>query len=253
MPFITIQGSTTYYRQNGDFRADRSTILFVHGAGGTGNNWVHQLSGIEGYNCLALDLPGHGRSEGLAVDAIRIYREFVWSFAQALDLGSFVLAGHSMGGAIAMELALAYPDALAGLIIVDSGARLRVNPETLEVLSKGEHPLKNVKYSYSTNVPSLVLDQAKEEMKSVPTEVYLADFRACDNFNLMNHVKDINLPALVICGQDDQMTPVKYSEYLTKELGKSTFMLISNAGHMSMLEQPERVNRSIQDFLAQIV
>lgn len=253
MPFITIRGWNAYYHQNGDFLADRPTILFVHGAGGTGKDWVHQLSGIEGCNCIALDLPGHGRSEGPVADAIITYQEFVWSFVQALDLGAFVLAGHSMGGAIAMGLALAYPAALAGVIIVDSGARLRVSPETLEVLSKGEHPLTNVKYSYSINVPPMVLEQAKEEMKAVPTAVYLADFRACDDFNFMDRIKNINLPALVICGQDDQMTPVKYSEYLTKELSKSTLVLISDAGHMSMLEQPERVNRAMQEFLAQMV
>lgn len=249
MPFIDIHGKNTYYQQNGEFRTDKSTIVFVHGAGGTGSKWEHQLSGIEGYNLIALDLPGHGRSEGEAADSIIIYREFVWEFVQALELGSFVIAGHSMGGAIAMEFALTYPDLLEGLIIVDSGARLRVNPETLEVLSQGKHPLGNVKYSYSQKASLAVLERAAEEMKAVPTWVLLADFRACDSFNLMDKVQSIKLLVLILCGQDDQMTPVKYSEYLSKQLVHSTFVLIPDAGHTAMIEQSEPVNRAIKDFM----
>ncbi|GAB6175105.1 alpha/beta hydrolase [Paradesulfitobacterium aromaticivorans] len=249
MPFIDIQGKNAHYQQNGEFRTDKSTLLFVHGAGGMGNKWVHQLSGIKGYNLIALDLPGHGRSEGEAADSVIIYRDFVWQFVQALSLGPFVIAGHSMGGAIAMEFALAYPHLLEGLIIVGSGARLRVNPETLEVLSRGEHPLGNVKYIYSPKVSPIVLERAAEEMKTVPTEVLLADFRSCDNFNLMDRVQNINLPTLVLCGQDDQMTPVKYSEYLAKQLAQSNLVLIPDAGHSAMIEQSEAVNRAIQDFI----
>ncbi|MDR3601970.1 MAG: alpha/beta hydrolase [Desulfosporosinus sp.] len=251
MPFINVQGTNTHYLQNDDILVDRPSMVFVHGAGGTSKMWVRQLSGIKGYNLIALDLPGHGRSEGTAVDTINEYSEFVWQFVQALELGSFVIAGHSMGGAIAMELALAYPNALDGMIIVDSGASLRVNPMVLEVLARGEYPLEIVKYSYSFKATAVVLKRALEELKTVPSEVYRADFRACDNFNIMDRVGNINLPALVLCGQDDQMTPVKYSNYLSKELAQSTFVLIADAGHMAMLEQPERVNKAIQIFLDQ--
>lgn len=253
MPFIDILGKSTYYHQGSDYNVDLPTLLFVHGAGGTGKNWVHQLAGIKGYNLIALDLPGHGRSEGSAAESITVYSEFVWSFAQTLELGSFVIAGHSMGGAIVLELALAYPEALKGLIIVDSGARLRVSPALLEIFSKGEHPLGNVKYSYSFNVSRDILEKAAEEMKDVSTEVYLADFRACNEFNILDRIQNITNPSLVICGKDDQMTPVNYSEFLHKELTNSTLALITDAGHMAMLEQPDQVNRAINHFLAQTI
>ncbi len=253
MPSINIQGKSIYYHLTKEFQADLTTLLFVHGAGGTGKNWIYQLEGIEGYNLMALDLPGHGRSEGTATGSIIAYREFVWSFIQAFKLGPLVIVGHSMGGAIALELALAYPKALKGLIIVDSGARLRVNPLLLETLSRGKHPQGNVKFSYSFNVSSDILEKAAEEMKGVPTEVYLADFTACNEFNLMDRVRNILLPALIICGQEDQMTPVKYSKYLHNELAHSTIALISDAGHMAMLEQPDQVNRAINNFLIKTI
>lgn len=251
MPYITIQGKRTYYYQKFDFQANLPTLLFVHGAGGSGKIWSYQLAGIQGYNLIALDLPGHGHSEGSAADNIIEYCEFVGHFAQALELRQFTIAGHSMGGAIAIELALTYPELLNGLIIVDSGARLRVNPMVLDMLSRGEHPLDNVKYSYSPNSSPDFLTKAAEEMKRIPTNVYLVDFMACNKFNVMDRVQTIMNPTLVICGQNDQMTPVKYSEYLHKEIPNSTLALISDAGHMAMIERPDQVNSAINNFLAQ--
>lgn len=239
MPFINVQGVNIYYRCNREFLAEQTSIVFVHGAGGTSKNWIYQLEGLEGHNLIALDLPGHGSSEGYVADVISVYSEFIRSFAQALGIVQFFIAGHSMGGAIALELAFAYPNVLKGLIIVDSGARLRVNPSTLEVLSRAEHPIENVKYSYSIKVSDAFLKEAIEEMKTVPTEVFLADFMACNGFDIMDRLKAIDLPTLVICGEDDQMTPVKYSEYLARELRQSTVSIIKDAGHMAMLEQPD--------------
>lgn len=252
MPFVDIQGKNVFYNQNSDYQVNRPTLVFVHGAGGTSKNWANQLSGIKGYNLIAPDLSGHGLSGGSAADTIMAYREFIWGFAKALGLESFVIVGHSMGGAIAMELALAYPQALKGQIIVDSGARLRVSPKTLDVLSRNLHPLEDVKYYYSPTASREVLGRASEEMKTVLPEVYFADFRACDNFNIMDRMNNIRIPTLIICGQEDQMTPVKYSEYLFKALKRSILVYISDAGHMSMLEQPQQVNKAIQDFMLQI-
>ncbi|HBV86955.1 MAG TPA: alpha/beta hydrolase [Desulfosporosinus sp.] len=251
MPYITIQGNKTHYYQKYNFQDDLPTLLFVHGAGGSGKNWSYQLAGIPGYNLIALDLPGHGHSEGSVAENITEYCQFVRSFAQALELKQFTIAGHSMGGAIALELALGYPEVITGIIIVDSGARLRVNPTVLDKLSRGEHPLENIKYSYSPNSSPDIIAKATEEMKRVPTDIYLADFKACNEFNVMDRVHTIIKPTLIICGQNDQMTPLKYSEYLHKELPHSTLALISDAGHMAMLEQPDQVNSAINNFLTQ--
>lgn len=249
MPNIKIQGKKVFYHQKNIPTPDRPSVLFIHGAGGSGEKWINQLSGIKNYHLIALDLPGHGLSEGGGINSIQIYKEIIWEFVQEIELRSFVLSGHSMGGAIAMEFALDYPDILKGLIIVNSGARLKVNPRTLESLSRGEHSFESIKYSYALNTSEEVLERAADEMKLVPTQVLLADFQACDNFNLMNSIQRINLPTLVICGQEDRMTPVKYSQYLAQQIPQALLTLIPDAGHMSMLEQPEAVNKAIMDFI----
>lgn len=248
VPYINIRGKKIFYHLGSDFRADFATILFIHGAGGSGENWIHQSAGIQGYNLIAPDLPGHGLSAGPASDNILAYREFIRSFAQELKLGSFFLAGHSMGGAIAMEFALEYPEASKGLIIVGSGARLRVNPAIFEALSRGARPDDIIRYSY---YQSTFLEKAKLDMEKVPIEVYQADFKACDEFDNMNRVQNLLLPTLIICGLEDRMTPAKYSEYLSGVIQKSKIVIITDAGHMAMIEQPAQVNRAIGNFLAE--
>ncbi|KGK89800.1 alpha/beta hydrolase [Desulfosporosinus sp. HMP52] len=250
MPYIDVLGKKTFFQQkSGDFQAELKTILCLHGAGGTSENWIYQLDRVDNCNIIALDLPGHGLSEGSPSDSINEYRDFVLNFAQALEISSYVLMGHSMGGAIALELAFAHPIVLKGLIIVGSGARLRVNPSILDALSKGRYPVENIEYSYSKNSPPATLDKAKLAMNNVPIDVLKADFFACNKFDIMNRLPRIKVPALIICGKDDQMTPLKYSEYLSKNIPNSNLVPVINAGHMAMIERPDQVNRAITKFL----
>lgn len=249
MPFQEVDGIKIHYRESGSPTRGLQTTLFVHGAGGSWRNWQEQLSGIEGH-LFALDLPGHGQSEGKAQNSVAAYRELVRRFSQRLGLRRFVLAGHSMGGAITLDFALAHPEALSGIVLVGSGARLRVKSETLETLAKGQHALDIVRYMYGSSVAAEVLEQAAVEMKQVPPEVYLSDFQACDRFSILDEIASIQVPTLILCGQEDLMTPVKYSEYLKKAIPHSTLALVPDAGHMAMLERPQVVNREIQGFLS---
>lgn len=248
MAFVNVLGREIHYEERGVAKPGQKTLLFVHGAGGSAQKWDKQLSGLEGH-LLALDLPGHGESAGKAEDSVSAYREFVWQFSQTLGLKQFVLVGHSMGGGITLDFALHHPEVLAGIVVVDSGARLKVNPETLAVLSEGKHPVGNVKYMFARNASPQILEQAARDMVLVPPPVYLADFQACDRFNILDRVTDIKVPALILCGQDDLMTLPKFSEFLQKEIEGSRFILIPNAGHMLMLEKPEIVNQAIGEFV----
>ncbi len=249
MPFVRIKRELIYYHQAGETgRADR-TVVLVHGSGGTGRKWSAQLAGIDGHRLIAPDLPGHGQSEGEARGSVAEYREFVSNFVTALGVKRFVIGGHSLGGAIALDFALTSQDLMDGIILVGSGGRLRVKPEILETLARGEHPVGNLEYSYAFNASTDVLDRAAREMKGVAARVYLADFMACDTFDVLGRLGDIRVPALVICGKDDRMTPVKFSEYLSGHIPNAKLALVPDAGHMVMIEQPRAVNEHITAFL----
>ena len=224
-------------------------MLFIHGAGGSNEVWLNQLTSIRGYCLIALDLPGHGDSEGDAFNAIGEYSSLVADFIQTQNLHSVILVGHSMGGGIVLECALSHPEWLKGMILVDTGARLRVKKEILDQLARGIHPIEIIPYLYRNNCELQILCKAREAMKHIPTGVYWADFQACDMFDRTPDIQNLNIPTLIICGEEDRMTPLKYSISLHEALANSTLEVISAAGHMSMQENSEAINAVIAAFL----
>lgn len=224
-------------------------IVFVHGAGGNHRHWSFQVPALgRQMLALAVDLPGHGLSEGRAAGSIREYADFIYDFSQHVVGGPFFLAGHSMGGAIAMDFALRFPDKLAGLVLVGTGARLRVAPALLETFGAGEHFLPLIDLAYGPGTPAELLELARKEMQQLAPEVHYHDFLACDNFDIMDRVSGIDVPTLVLAATEDRLTPVKYGRFLAEQINNARLEIIEKAGHMMMLEQPDTVNKLISDF-----
>jgi pimeloyl-ACP methyl ester carboxylesterase len=231
-------------------------LVFVHGAGGNHLHWPPQVRRLPDENVYALDLPGHGRSGGQGCDRIEDYVEQIKAWMDAMNLPSVILGGHSMGGAITQEFALSAPQRLAGLILVGTGARLRVNPAILEATADAQRLEEAVDmiitWSFSESAPERLVELARRRMLEVDHNVIHDDFAACDRFDVMDKVSEIKLPALVICGKQDRLTPVKYSEYLFDKLVHARLNQVPDAGHMVMLEQPDIVARSISEFASAI-
>ncbi|WP_206812018.1 alpha/beta fold hydrolase [Paradesulfitobacterium ferrireducens] len=250
MSHVTVAGADIFYEQMGN---KQPTVVFVHGAGGSSRHWFRQQVALNGVcRTIAVDLPGHGASGGRLLSTVGEFAKFLADFTSSLFLDEFVVVGHSLGGAIALEFALEFPERLRGLILIGTGARLRVKPDILEALGKGEKPFRNAEHLYSASAPADVLEEAFAEIEGIPSEVYFADFKACNTFNRMEDVRKIKIPSLIVVGSEDKMTPVKYSEYLNTQLDNSELTIIECAGHRCMSERPDHVNRLLVDFLAQL-
>ena len=253
MPHIQAGRSRIHFVELGlAFEERLSPVVFIHGAGGSHQIWFHQLRVLGGRRkVIALDLPGHGDSNGSGADRIEGYRDLVKEFLAKRGLHRTVLVGHSMGGAITQSFALAYPDQLAAIVLVGTGARLRVHPKIFAALR--DDPAGAVgTIARSARAPDASpeeIEQDAEAMLRTPVEVIERDLRACDAFDLMEQVSAIATPTLVICGTADLMTPPKYAEYLHQQIKGSDLSLIPGAGHMVMLEKPEEVTRAIEAFL----
>jgi len=247
--FLDVNGLKIYYEYNGKIGAD-SPIVYIHGAGKSHHSWVNQLaSEINGYAQIALDLPGHGDSEGMGFKSIDDYADFVKSFVDALGIDDFVIAGNSMGGAISQTFALKYQNYLKGMILIGTGAKLRVKKEILEGTLKGESYADN---AYSSKTDKELIKKAESDFSKTPPQVRHDDFYACDNFDVMDQISNINVPTLIICGQDDMLTPVKYSEFLHSNIKNSQLKIIPEAGHMVMWEKPKEVNKAIANFVTNL-
>lgn len=247
MPYATFNG--LQYQYSASMPGDpRQAVVFIHGAGGSCQDWQNQVDGLgRDFLAIAVDLPGHGLSGGKSGDSIEYYREFLYSFAERILGIPFFLAGHSMGGAVALDFALSYPGMVAGIILISTGSRLKVLPSILESLREGKIPKNLVPSLYRKGTPETVLKAAREGMEEAA--VYYADMKACDRFDVGGRLGEIEIPALVITGEKDVMTPVKYGQYLRDNLKNAVFEVVEDSGHMTMLERPAKINALIHDFM----
>jgi pimeloyl-ACP methyl ester carboxylesterase len=249
MPYAeTEQGNLFYTLRKA--AAGLPTLVLVHGAGGTRLHWPAELRRLAGASVYTLDLPGHGRSTGKGCNTIEGYTAAVAAFLRAVDIGPAVIVGHSMGGAIAMTLALDF-DRATGAVLVGTGARLRVAPAILGGISSNfEQSVKLItRFAWSQGAYPKLIELGKRALLDTGPDVLLGDLTACDRFDVMERLGEIRVPTLVISSSADQLTPVKYGRFLAEHVPDARLVVIENAGHMMMLEQPNRVAEAVQKFL----
>lgn len=256
-PIHTFYTGTTVLPGTRPSKSVGKPVLFIHGAGGNGHAWVGVMERLAGHHSpIAIDLPAHGRSGGLlAADSIDAYCEVVHEFVRVTDFAPFVLVGHSMGGAMAQAYALKYPQALSGLVLSSTGARLRVAPSTLELWEHAAmgRPVNTYgRSAYSDKTDMAIVRQGWMEQRKTDPRVRLGDYQACDRFDLMHRTQDIEVPTLVLGGLDDVVTPVKFAEYLHQRIPGAQLTMIPDAGHASYVEQPDAVVQALSTFLASL-
>lgn len=231
-------------------------IVFIHGSGDSAHIWRYQLAHF-GNRAFAIDLPGHGSRPDTLPEQPRVedYARAVHEIiTRELRLEAPIVAGHSLGGAIAITMGLEYAKELSGLILIGTGARLRVLPSLLESARTASEQvsleLKQMSISPHTDpgMPASLMEE--DEQAARGRAMLYRDLAACDIFDYMKRLGDIRLPTLIMCGVDDRMTPVKYSEFLHKQIPGSMLRVVPDAGHYVLREQPEVVNGIIEGWLA---
>lgn len=252
MPTITVQGQTLYYaRQKGN---TDTVLVLVHGAGGSHVDWPIALRRWPATAVYALDLPGHGRSPLPACTTVGDYATTVLGFIEALDLPNVVLVGHSMGGAIVQTAALSHSPRLKGLVLLGTGAKLRVAESILQGLQTdfAATTASIVRAYWGTAVPDEIIALSQTRLAQNDPHVLLGDFRACHAFESTAHLAEIHLPTLVVSSDADQLTPAKHGRYLADHIPNGRFVLLNGAGHMLHLEQPHAVAEALDLFLKEI-
>jgi len=250
---MPISGDVYFYLYEGSQEGQKPPIVLLHGAGGNHLYWPPSVRRLSGYRVYAVDLPGHGKSRGRGQQTIQAYRDCILSWMEEIKLHSAVFIGHSMGSAIVMSLALEQPQHILGLGLVGSGARLKVSKILLETASSPTtfHNAIDtiVSWSFAPQAPEQLKVLAAKRMIEIRYSVLYNDLLACDAFDVSEHVDKIQCPTLVMCGEQDKMTPKRYSQFLADRIPHSNLAVIPDAGHMVMLEQPDIVADSLSAFL----
>jgi pimeloyl-ACP methyl ester carboxylesterase len=250
MPHIDVAGKQVFYTIDRG-PSDGPVLVLLHGAGGSRLNWPPELRRFGGATVYTLDLRGHGRSQGQGRDTVTGYAEDVLAFLDAVGVKRTVIAGHSLGGAIALTMALDSPKRVAGLVLIATGARLRVAPAILEQIPADFEAALDIitRYAWSPEAPSELVDLGRGRFREAGPDVLLGDLTACDRFDAMERLGEIDMPTLVIAGSADRLAPVKYARHLAEHISGAQLAIVEGAGHMAMLEQPAEVAKVMRRFL----
>ena len=231
-------------------------VVLLHGAAGTRLSWPAQARRLPGCCVYALDLPGHGKSRGEPCNSIGDYTTQVLNWMEALDLQRAIFVGHSMGSAVAMQVALTDPARVAALVLVGSASKLKVNPALMALAASPETYLQAIErivvWSYGRQAPERLVELARKRMAETPQAVLLRDFQACDNFDISGRLDEIEAPTLVVCGTEDRMTPLAGAQALAGGLRRARLEVAAGAGHMLMLEQPLAFAALLEMFIREV-
>lgn len=238
---------------DGNLTPSQPPIVLLHGAGGSHLCWPIELRRLENQRVIAVDLPGHGRSEGMVQQSIAAYADQLRDFLAGMEIHQVMLVGHSMGGAIALSLAQAYPNLVTSLGLIASGAYLGVPEDLLESLSSPvTYPVALrllQQRAFHPHTPAALVEKAISPLRAVRSSALYADWRACANFDLRPEVAEIKCPTWVAVGVDDRITPLPYAHFLATQLPSARLQVVPNAGHMVIVEQPELLAQGLSEFL----
>jgi pimeloyl-ACP methyl ester carboxylesterase len=262
--YTDVKGHAIYYQYPGattlpdvipDFSRGRK-IVFVHGEGGNSAPWHHQIDALAGkHSPVAFDFPGHGRSDGVeGLMSIGECADFLAHFMDSLRFQSAVIAGWSMGGAVAMEFALRYPPRVEALILLATAAKFAIPEERVQQLwavmmgrapqafvTDGVSP-KTIKENFN-----VVREMWMEQIKTDPRVRY-TDTRACQEVDLSGAISAIKKPTLILCAEDG-IAPAKD---IRDRIQGAHLEVVPDAGTMLPVEQPVVVNDAIEEFLGEL-
>jgi len=249
MPFVEIEGEKIFYLVGGSKTG--KILMAIHGSGGNHTQWPVELQTLPSARVYTVDLPGHGRSGGTCYSSVEAYADFIDLLVSQLDIHEVTLIGYSLGGAIVQTLALRAPQWLSRIILVGTGARLRVAPEILAGLYSNFAQTIDLfcEWAHGPAASKDLIDRGRAGFLKTPAEVIHADMSACNKFDVIKNVHNIRFPTLVVSGSQDRLTPIKYGQYLHSNIAGSTHVVIEDGGHMMVLEKPDEFINCVIDFL----
>lgn len=231
-------------------------LLLVHGAAGSLRHWPEELRALPGRRIIALDLGGHGGSPPPGQTSIGAYARSVLGLCDALGIGAAAVAGHSMGGAVALTLALEAPSRVAAIALVGTGARLRVANAILEATADpATHAAfaeQSAAFAFGPGADPALRQAFVEGWRATPAKVAHGDFTACNAFDVLGRLAEVRAPTLVVCGTEDRLTPPKYAEALRDRIAGARLVTVPGAGHLVALEAPGAVAAALSAFLREV-
>ena len=260
---ITLDGLMVHASTGGQpFDPEKPAIVFLHGAGMDHTVWALQSRYFahRGYSVLALDLPGHGRSEGKALTSITDWADWTARLIEAAGLEQAALVGHSMGALIALTTAARHPGKVRALALLGVAPLMPVHPDLLAAAEANDRQAAALISSWGfgptghlggARLPGLYLLWGGERLleRARPGSLF-ADLSACNAFEeAASLAPKIACPAMLVLGALDKMTPAKAGLKLAEAIPGAQSAVLPGAGHMMMLEKPDETLEALKGRL----
>ncbi len=263
---LHINGHRAYAYTGGKaFNPALPAAVFLHGAQNDHSVWALQTRYFahHGFSVLAVDLPGHGRSGGVALASVEAMADWLKALLDAAGATKTILIGHSMGSLIALEAAARTPSRVAGIALVGTAYPMKVSPMLLET-SRDQEPVaidmvnlwshSSIAQKPSAPGPGFYVQGGSRRLmqrisQRNPNQVFFTDFSACNDYaNGEQAAAALSCPALFLLGRKDMMTPPKAAAKLSAKMPGAKTIVLDGSGHALMAEQPDQVLDALFGF-----
>jgi pimeloyl-ACP methyl ester carboxylesterase len=261
--WLRVDGDVYAYTGARPLVADQRTIVFLHGAANDHGVWAWQSRYFahHGFNALAVDLPGHGRSGGAALPSVEAIADWIPALLDAAHAPRAALVGHSLGALSALECAARHPARVERIVLVGPAAPMTVSDELLEAARRDDHAAYEMinGWSFSATrqlggnaVPGFwMTGNAMRLMERTAPGVLAVDLAACHGYaNGVAAAAAVRCPALVVTGARDLMAPPRNAQALVAALRDARVVSLPSSGHALMAEEPDAVLDALRAFLA---
>lgn len=266
MPYFNIDGVNIYYELKGDLKAEE-TVVFFNGVMASTTSWNFQVPVFRkfGYKVLVQDFKGQLKSD--KPEGPYTFKEHAFEAKELikhLNIDKVHIVGTSYGGEVAMRFAIDYPELVKSISIIDSVSEL---DEVLKYFIESWKALaesKDAEKFFWGMMPSIygntfikenieMLKKRAEEFKDFPEDYFQGQIYLYDTFisdvYMTDELDQIKCPALVVCGEDDILKPVKFSKIIADRIPNSEFVVIPDCGHVTIFEKPDVLNSILLGFI----
>jgi len=259
---LTVNGNRVHASTGGKaFDASLPVVIFVHGAGQDRTAWALQTRYFawHGYGVLAVDLPGHGKSQGPLLQSLPAMGDWLADLIAATGAGTASLVGHSMGSLVALECAARHPDAVRSLTLIGTAAQMPVHPDLLAAAATDDRSAyEAITYWGFSRGAQIGRDQAPgmwmvgsgmQLMASEPSGALYTDLKACADYDGAAAAAKVACPVRLILADQDGMTPLRRGKALADAFHAADTIILNGCGHMIMAEQPDATLDALIGFV----
>ena len=261
--YFEVSGKRVFASTGGKpFDTSKPVVVFLHGSGGDHTIWTLQsrFFAFRGYSVLALDLPGHTRSEGPPLGSVEAMADWLNAVVETLDVSAISLVAHSQGCLVGLEFGARYPERLRSLSLIASGLATPVNkallgaakddPEAAIAMMTGWGFGAAGHYTRGPVPGSAMIATGQRVMRGNAPEALHADLTACNNYaNGPQAAPLVKARVQVIVAGKDRMAPKKATDALIAHLPDPEVAVIADSGHMVPQEAADRCRQLLRDFI----